>query len=110
VAERLRLVERVAIDREVRGEADPAVRPRRLRVPLIDEDEPLAAGDDGGLQGEARRPLKLLGQRTSDRVDDVGFAPLQHGQARGFIGHGLEDEARGAVNTFRRTLRSDRSS
>src|SRR5437867_871078 len=81
-AERLRLVDGLAIDRVVRRHAHALVGPRRLRVPLIDEVHPLRAVEDRRFQREPGRPPQLLSERPADGIDDVGLAALQHGQPR----------------------------
>src|SRR5439155_10994371 len=78
--------------REVHSEPDAPVGPRRLRLPLLGEHEPLRERGRGGLEREPGRPLELLGQGTADRVGDVRLAALEHRQARGLVGHRLEDQ------------------
>src|SRR5437870_5180774 len=73
-AQGLGLVDRRPVDRQVDGQAHSPVVPRRLRVPLIDEDEPEGGGRGVGLEREPGRPLALLGLAAADRVDDVGLA------------------------------------
>src|SRR6059036_3087754 len=92
-AQGLGLVDRRPVDRQVDGQAHSPVVPRRLRVPLIDEDEPEGGGRVVGLEREPGRPLELLGQGAADRVDDVGLAALEHRQARRLVRHRLEDQA-----------------
>ena len=76
----------------VGGEADAPVRPRRLRVPLIGEHEPVSGHDGGRLEREPRGPPHLLGQLALEQVDDVRLAALEHGETSGLVGDRLEDE------------------
>src|SRR5262249_40266813 len=84
-------VQRVAIYRQVRGQAYPLVVPGRFWVELIGEDEPVGRWGDG-LQGEPWWARDLPRELAADQVDDVGVAALEGRQPRGVVGHHLEDE------------------
>ena len=88
-----RVAERFPIDRQVDREPDPAVGPRRLRVPLLGEHHPLAARGDDDLEREAGRSPHFLGIGPPEPVRDVRFAALQLHQPRRFVGHRLQDDA-----------------
>ena len=92
-AEGDRLVDGLAIDGQVDGQAHAPVGPERLRVPLIGEEHPLLSVEVHRLQGEPGRAPDVLGQGAPDHVGDVGFPALEHGQPRHLVGHGLEHEA-----------------
>src|SRR5438132_7214849 len=92
VPERDGLVDRLPVDGIVGGQAHTAVVPRRLRVPLVEQVDPLRSLDHRRLQREPGRSLELLGQLPADRVDHVDLAALERGQARGLIGDDFEDQ------------------
>ncbi len=91
-AERLRLAERLAIEREAGGQPHPPVVPRRLRVPLIEVVEVVRA--DAAREGELERGILLdvLRLRGVEEVGEVHLAALEHGQARVGVGHALVDQ------------------
>jgi hypothetical protein len=60
-AERLGVVDRLAIDGEAGGEADPPIAPGRLRIPLVDEVEEEHRVRAGGGEPEPGRPAHVLG-------------------------------------------------
>jgi len=93
VTERLGLVDRLAVDGEIGRQADAAVRPRRLGIPLVGKDEPLAGGWNEGRELQPGRAHELFGEWAADRVGDVGLATLEHGEPRGVFRDGAEDEA-----------------
>ena len=80
-------------DGEARGQAHPAVGPRRLRIPLLGEGQPLGEGGRRRLERESRSPAQLLRERAAERVGDVGLAPLEHGQARRLVRDRAEHQA-----------------
>ena len=88
----LRLVHRGPVNGIVRGQAHSPVVPRRLRVPLVSEVDPLCRLTDVGLQRQPRGPPEILGQRTANRVGDVHLAALQRGQPRGLVRDRLQDK------------------
>ena len=91
-AELLGLVQGLAVDRVARGEANPPVVPRRLRIPLLDEvEEDHRVGPDGA-QLEPRRPLDVLRHGTAEEIDDVGVTTLEGGRARRLVRDALEDQ------------------
>src|SRR5262249_10557176 len=88
----LGLVDGLPVDGQIGGQAYAPVRPRRLRVPLLSEDEP---GGDGRVVGLERKPWTapdLLRQRATEDVGDVSVATLEHGQAGGFVGDAPPDQ------------------
>src|SRR3989442_8210694 len=92
--ERLRLVERRAIDRVAGRQADAPVGPRGLRIPLIGHVEPEDAARlarRGEL--EARRPSNVLGDGPGQQVRDVDLALLEGGGPRGLLGPAPEHES-----------------
>ena len=92
-AERLGLVDRVAIEGHARRLPHLGVVPGRLRVPLLGEVEPERSLQHGGLELQARRATHLLCQRPADRVDDVRLAALERGQPRRLVGNDPEHQA-----------------
>jgi len=93
VAEGLGLVDRLPVDGEVGGQAHAVIRPRRLGIPLVGEDEPLVGGKDERCQLEPGRAHELLGEGAADRIGDVGLAPLEHGEPGRVLRDDAEDEA-----------------
>src|SRR5581483_4823562 len=91
-AERLRLRQRTAVDGVAGGEANAAVRPRRLRIPLIEEIEEERRDTARERQPQARVTLDLLRLGRVEQVGDVDLPALQHGHARERLRHHLEDE------------------
>ena len=92
-SELLGLVDRLAIDRQARGEPHPPVVPRRLRVPLLGEleEEDGVAPNSG--EPEPGCPLDVLGHGAAQEVHDVELATLEPGRARRLVGDALEDQA-----------------
>ena len=86
-AERLRLAQRAAVEGEAGGQADAMIRPRRLRIPHVEEvqEEDRDAPGEGQLQ--IRIALQLDRLRRLQKVGDVHLAALEHGHAR----RGLRD-------------------
>ncbi len=93
MAERQRLVDRVVVERVFRGEPHPLVVPRRLRIPLLGEIQPIGRRTDGRPQRQSRRALQFLGQLGADRIGDVDLATLQCGESRRLIGDHPQHDA-----------------
>src|SRR3989441_179543 len=89
----LGVIDGLAVDGVVCGEAYAPVVPRRSRVPLISEVNPEHRLDDLSLERKGRGSPNLFGERAANRVDDVHLTPLQRGQPRRLIGKHLEDQA-----------------
>ena len=92
IAERQRLVDALAVDREAGGLAYPLVMPRRFRVPLLGESEPEGALDHRRLEAEPGSALQLLGQFAADRIDDIDLAAGQRGKPGRLVGNDLEHQ------------------
>src|SRR5438552_9350031 len=65
------LVDRLAVDRVVRRAAHAPVVPRRARIPLVGEDQPVGGHERSRPQGEPGRAPPLLAELASDRVGAV---------------------------------------
>ena len=74
-------------------QAHAPVVPRRARVPLVGEDQPVGGHERSRPQGEPGRAPHLLAELAVDRVGDVRLTALEHGQARHRVRDRLEDEA-----------------
>ena len=92
-AERHRLVDGLTVDRVGGGQAHAPVVPRRARLPLVHEVQPVRRHERRGPQREPLRALHLLAELAVDGVRDVDLAALEHGQPRGGVGHALEHQA-----------------
>src|SRR5262249_28568953 len=90
---RLRLIDRLPIDRVVGGEPDPPVVPRGFRIPLFDEVDPVRVVRDRGFEREPGRSPDLLAQRGRHPVGDVDLPSLERGEARGRVRNRPEDDA-----------------
>ena len=90
-AERLGLVERLAVDGEAGGQPHALVGPGRLRIPLVREIEPEDA-EERRHQAKPRRALDVLGGGPAQEKGDVDFSALERGGARGLVGQAPEDE------------------
>ncbi len=92
VAEDLGLVHRRPVQGVAGGQPHAPVVPRRLRVPLVGEVDPVGGEAEVGLEPEPGTAPEILGEGAAHLVDHVHLAPLQRGQPRGLVGDGLEDE------------------
>src|SRR4029453_9354007 len=74
------------------GEANAAVVPRRLGIPLLGKIEPPRGGRNH--LGQPQLRVCLDGRRldADHQVADVRLAGLQHGQSRGTVWDALDDE------------------
>src|SRR5436309_691387 len=75
-----------------RREPHSAVVPGRFRVPLVRKFQPEHPRRFGRYEFEVRGSPGVLGDRTTEEIDDVHLALLQSGGTRGFFRHGAEDE------------------
>ena len=92
ISERVRLVHRLPIDGMVHGQAHPPIVPRRLRVPLLGEVDPVCGLTDVGLQRQPGGSPDLLGHRAANVIGDVHLTALQRGQACGLVRDRLQDQ------------------
>src|SRR5215472_7231070 len=83
-AESDRLTDALAVHRQTGSPAYPLVMPRRLRVPLVGEVEPLRARHCR-FQRQTWRLLQLVGQFATDRIGDVHLAAFQRRQPRSLV-------------------------
>src|SRR5213593_3724090 len=67
------LVDRLAVHRVVGRETHAPVVPRRARIPLVGEDQPVSGHERSRPQGEPGRAAHRLTELTRDRVGDVHF-------------------------------------
>src|SRR5262249_43390775 len=82
-AERLGLVERLAVDGQARGLANAPIVPGRFRIPLIWKVDPEGSGPLlRRHQLEPWRALDVLGHRASQKIRDVDLTLLERGRAR----------------------------
>ena len=86
------LVDRLTIQRVVGREPHALVVPRRLRIPLLGELDPVDRRVLGRDELQPRVALHVLRVLAVERVGDVGFAVLQHRHPRRPLGHALHDE------------------
>src|SRR4030095_8741272 len=91
-AERHRLVDGLAVNRMVDGEAHAAVGPERLWVPLLSEEQPLVPIEVHRFEREPRRTPQVLGDRAPESIGDVSLPALEHREPRYLGGHRLERE------------------
>src|SRR6267378_3610346 len=75
----LGVVEGLPVHGEARGQAHPAVVPRRFRVPLLGEVDPERRVELHGHEAQACSPSELLGGRPREQIGDVHLALLQRG-------------------------------
>src|SRR5689334_19851327 len=86
VTERQRVIDALAIDRQICRATDAQIVPWRFRVPLIDEIEAEHALHEGRFQHQAGSTFQLLGKFAAYRIDNIHFSVLQRRQPRGFVG------------------------
>ncbi len=87
------MVHRLPVDGVVCRQAHAPVVPRRFRIPLLGEVDPVRGLADVGLERQPRGPPDLLGQLAAQVIGDVQLTPLQRGQARGLVGDRPQDDA-----------------
>ena len=90
-AQRLRLVQGLAVEGEARGQPHALVGPRRLGIPLVREVEPEDAEQRRG-QAHARRALDVLRGGPAQQHGQVHLAALERGGAGGLVGQAAEDD------------------
>src|SRR4051794_36984639 len=93
VAKRQRTIDVLTVNGEAGSLPDPDIVPRRFRVPLLGEIDPVGGRSNGGFEDQTRCLLYILGKLPSDRVGDVDLTPLQCRYPGGLIGNDPEDEA-----------------
>ena len=92
-AERLGLVDRLAVHREARGQPHAPVRPRRAGRPLLREhQEQHAVGAHRGQRQPGGAP-DVLRDGAVEEVGDVHLAALERGGARGLLGDASHHQA-----------------
>ena len=92
-AQRLRFAQRAAVQREAGRQTHALVRPRRLRIPHVEEIEEEDRDATGERQTQIGIALGLDGLRRLEQVRDVDLAALEHGHARRRLRDHLEDDA-----------------
>ena len=91
-AERLGLVDSLAVDGVAGRQPHATVVPRRFRVPLLGQLEPERAGQQRRLELDARRALELFSHGAGEEVGEIHLASLQRGRARRLLRHRAHDD------------------
>src|SRR6185369_1295135 len=86
-------VDRLAIQGVVDRQAYALVVPRRFRIPLLGELDPVDRRVLRRYQLQSRVALHIEGVLAVERVGDVGLAVLEHRHARRPLGYALHDVA-----------------
>ena len=76
VAEGHRVIDALAVDREIDGAPRPLVMPRRFRIPLLGEIDPPRGLHDRRLERQPRRLLEIRRELAADPIGDVDLAVL----------------------------------
>src|SRR5262249_14533922 len=83
----------LAVDTQVGGQTHASVRPRRFRIPHIEEVKIIRANSSRKDQLKRWIALYLFGHRRIQQVGDINLATLEHRQACRRLRHTLVDQA-----------------
>src|SRR5439155_9204476 len=85
--------DRRPVDGQACGLAHAPVVPGRLRIPLVEEVQPVDAVEQGGDELDAGRATQILGDRADEEIGEIDLAGLHGRRARALVGDATHDDS-----------------